>query len=371
MARRFRLAFFPLAMLILWGCGTGFELPNEVRRSQTTGNGTYERIGTWSGFVGVKDILLTKSANPQNEQLYILLNTAAGTSELRAYPLSTATPLSYSYPGIQNGVAVTGNSTRLFVLDQGDSCAARLVRPSTGRCDSAVAYFEHAWRVREYFPDGGDTVSTFTDTTMAWVQGIAVDDQNRVYVSGIYILVTVNPDNPFYFYRRYVWRVFRYVKGGTDPRMPGASWHRDAGYVVEEGSGLGTASDPRGLDWNPVDGGALFIADSGNNRAQRRSDPPSANDYLLLEGDQGPMIAPNDVSSDLAGFSYVIDLGHDAVHRFKPLGQGLGEFVQRVDVDPGAASVPLQQPVAVAADNDLVYVADAGAQVIAIYRRRK
>jgi len=279
MARRLLLAGFVfVAMFALSDCGTGFKLPAEVHRTLAPGNGEYVRVDTKTGYVGVADLLLTKSTTVSNEQLYVLYKdpSAHGGRGLVSLTQSAGETLSFVYPGLQHPVAVCGNATRLFVLDQGDSCLARAIRPSDGRCDSNVVNFQYAWHVREYFPDGGDTVSTFTDTTMAWVQGIAVDDQQRIYVSGLYILVTINPDNPFYYYRRYVWRIFRYVKGGSDARMPGASWHRDDAYAVEEGSGLGTTSDPQGLDWSPYAGGALFIADTGNNRAQRRSDPPSA-----------------------------------------------------------------------------------------------
>lgn len=362
------------AVVALAGCGTGFKLPAEVKRVQETGNGTYARIDTWAGFAGVRDLLLTKSSNAQNEQLYVLFNSGPplNSGGLVAYPLATPTPFSFVFNDIKNPVAVSGNSTRVYVLDQGDSCAAHGIRPRPGgTCDSLTVDFTKSWRVLEFFPDGGDTISSFTDTTMAWVQGIAVDDQQRIYVSGVYILVTVNPDNPFYYYRRFVWRVFRYIKGGTDPNMPGSRWHRDPNYAIEEGSGLGTASDPRGLDWNPVGGGALFIADTGNNRAQRRSDPVSTNDYLMIDGELGSMISPGDVSSDLDGYAYVIDSGHNAVYRFRGAGQGLGEYVQRVDIEPSRAGYPIADPVAVAADKDLVYVADRGRGEIGIFRRRK
>jgi DNA-binding beta-propeller fold protein YncE len=371
MIRRLLLVLSVIAAVFaLSDCGTGFKLPAEVHRQLAPGNGQYKRLDTRPGYDGVVDLLLTKSTNPVNEQLYVLYADPAvhGGAGLVALTQSLGDTLSFVYPTLQHPVAVCGNSTRLFVLDQGDSCLAHAIRPSSGRCDSNVVNFQYAWRVREFFPDGGDTVSTFTDTTMAWVQGIAVDDQQRIYVSGLHILVTVNPDNPFYYYRRYVWRVFRYIKGGSDPDMPGAAWHRDESYAVEEGSGLGTIDDPRGLDWTPYGGGALFIADTGNNRAQRRSDPPSAFDYLLLDGAAGAMVAPTDVSADLAGYSYVIDSGHEAVYRFVSAGQGLGEFVQQVDIDVSAG--PLVHPIALAADDDKVYVVDQSG-ALAVFQRLK
>lgn len=372
----------------LSNCGTGFKLPAEVKRQAVVGNGTYERIATWAGFARVGDLLLTKTAVASNAQLYALFRTEPGfPGEVRAYPLSTPTPFSFRYNGLQHPAALCGDATRLFVLDQGDTCAARS-NPVTGLCDTTgnyllpsgqkwtnkVAYLDRYWRVREYFPDGGDTVSTFTDTTLAWVQGIAVDDQQRIYVSGLFILVTQNPNNPFLYERRFTWRIHRYLRGGSDPNMPGCNWRRDTGYTVEEGSGLGTAEDPRGLDWTPADGAGLFIADSGNNRAQRRSDPPSASDYLLLDGELLALNSPGDVSADLAGFSYVVDGGTSGVYRYRRVEDGgisTGEYVQRVDLEPSSTGGVLQQPVAVAADNDLVYVADVQTGEVAVFRRRK
>ncbi len=374
--------------LALSNCGTGFELPAEVRRQVVIGNGTYERIATWTGFPRVQDLLLTKAANPANAQLYVLFRSEPGfPGQVLSYQLSTPTAFGFRYNGLANPIALCGDATRLFVLDQGDTCAAR-TNPATGRCDTTgnyllpnnqkwtnkVAYLDRYWRVREFFPDGGDTISTFTDTTLAWVQGIAVDNLQRVYVSGLYILVIPNPTNPFLYERRFAWRIHRYVRGTGDPNMPGCHWRRDTGYLVEEGSGLGTALDPRGIDWTPAEGGGLYIADTGNNRVQRRSDPRSNQDFLILDGETGGLNSPLDVSADLAGFSYVVDGGSEGVYRYRReeiLGASVGTFVQRVDVEPSAAGMRLQRPVAVAAENDVVYVADGQAGEIALFRRRR
>ncbi len=365
-------------------CGTGFKLPTESKDRPGAASGTYERIATWTGLANIQDLFLTKSVVPASEQLYLLFRTVGSDSgRVQAYSLATPTPFSYRFRGLMNPIALCGDATRLFVLDEGDTCLAR-TNPATGRCDTTgnflvppanawtnkVAYLDRYWRVREYYPDG-DTVSSFTDTTMAWVQGIALDNQQRIYVAGLRILVTQNPENPFYYYRRFVWRIQRYVRGGGDPNMPGCPWQRDVAYSVDEGSGLGTVIGPTGIDWSPANGGALYIADTGNNRAQRRSDPPSSDDYLMLDDDQGGLIAPTDVSADLAGFAYVIDGGHNSVNRYQPAGQGLGQFVQRVDIEPSADGQFLQKPVAVAADSNQVYVADGQAGVVAIFRRRK
>jgi hypothetical protein len=382
-----RLAFVALAFvatIFAGSCGTGFSLPPQARVRDIAGNGTYERIDTWKNLPRISDVLLTKTEDPANEQLYLLFKTVAPDSgSVVAYPRATQNPFSYKFKsGLMNPVALCGNSTRLYVLDQGDSCLARR-NPVTGLCDTTgnyqfdrdhkwtnrVSYLEYNWRVREYFPDG-DTVSTFTDTTMAWVQGIAVDNQQRVYVSGLFFLVVQTAS--FEYSRTLVWRIHRYLPGGGDPNMPGCAWHRDPVYAVTQGSGISNASDPRGLDWGSDGNGALYVADNGNNRGLRRSDPPSLEtDYAMVDSDQGDIGLPLDISADLAGYAYVVDSEHHQVVRYTSSGQTAGKFVQRVDIEPSKDGIYLADPVAVSADNDLVYVADGGRGELAIFRRRK
>ncbi|HTO92593.1 MAG TPA: hypothetical protein VMJ70_15790 [Candidatus Sulfotelmatobacter sp.] len=370
-----RLLVLPLFLLISLaaGCGTGFKLPTEQHVAVVPGNGTYGLIDRWSGLSNIRDLVLTKADVTSNEQLFVLFSTAGNdTGKVRAYATHSNTQFSYQYNGMINPWALCATATRLFVLDQGDTCLARAVRPSSGRCDSNVVNFQYYWHVREYFPDGGDTISTFTDTTMAWVQGIAVDNLQRIYVSGLYILVTINPDNPFLYYRRLVWQVNRYLRGAGDPNMPGSNWHRDPTYVLAEGSGLGTVMNPQGLDWSPNGSGALYLSDTANNRAQRLGDPRSGDDYLMLDTDNGPLTSPVDVCADLAGFAYVVNGGPNfGVFRYQGIGQGLSEMVQRVDVYTDVTTPRLLQPVAVTADSDRVYVADAGRGEVSIFQRRR
>jgi hypothetical protein len=367
-----------LAVTLLAGCGTGFKLPTESRVAVVPGNGSYGLQAIYAApagapWVGLNDILLTKSQIESNAQLFMLFKTTpSGPGKVIAHATNSSSVFSYHYDNMMNPWALCGSLTRLFVLDQGDTAMARAFRPSSGRNDSNVVNLQYYWRVREYFPDGGDTVSTFTDTTMAWVQGIAVDTQQRIYVGGLYILVTVNPDNPFYRYRRFVWRIHRYLRGAGDPNMPGSSWHRDTNFEIEEGSGLGTVSNPNGLDWSSADGGALFVADTGNNRGQRLGDPASVSDYLMLDSDAGSLVSPVDVSSDLAGFSYVVNGGTAGVFRYRGLGSGLSEMVQRVDIySDTTSSNRLQLPIAAAADSSRVFVADGTLQQVFVFERRQ
>jgi DNA-binding beta-propeller fold protein YncE len=79
------------------------------------------------------------------------------------------------------------------------------------------------------------------------------------------------------------------------------------------------------------------------------------------------MSSPTDVVVDADGFFYAVDEGNQRVLRYSDTDRA---FVQIVNVENNASGLPLQRPVAVAADKDLVYVADRDAGEVIRYRRR-
>jgi len=173
-----------------------------------------------------------------------------------------------------------------------------------------------------------------------------------------------------------VFRIVRYRRinaGETpDPYMPGASgWIRDQSFEVEEGSGIGSLIDPHGIYWaggNVPGGPAIFAADFRKNWVQKLSDATSSLGYFRIDIAQDTTLeGPEDVAADLSGYLYIADTGNHRVLRFDPYGQ----FVQRVNVEPDAQGLALQQPVAVAADDSLVYVGDRALGRVIRYRRRK
>jgi DNA-binding beta-propeller fold protein YncE len=238
-----------------------------------------------------------------------------------------------------------------------------------GRFTGRVTRLDFHWRVREYRLLAGDTLSTFTDTTMALVKGIAADAEGRVYVAGLAVVRVPSQADPNLRERTFQYRVYRYVRGlPSDPNMPGARWHRDPTWQVEEGSGVGSLEDPRGLFWSAAGSGALLAADYGKNWAQKLSTVQSSTGEFSIDGGQTGLTlsAPEDVGGDLQGFVYVADTGNRRVLRY----DSGGIFIQRVDVEPNASGLPLQLPVAVAADDSLVYVADRAAAEVVRYKRR-
>lgn len=375
---RVRRLHWLAAALLAAGCGSRFELPSEVRLDRGfPSDGSYQRLASWNGMDGVSDILLTQG---RGTQLFIAFR-ASGSAAARVveYPLTSPAPLGYQLTDLIQPAALAFHNNNLFVLDQGDTAAARTTIPDSlpasvyrASCGSLrnfrrpIVDLSRYWRVREYSLIG-DTVSTFTDTTLAHVNGIAADAQGRIYVSGVVMHCDVDPFDSRIVTLEFQYRIRRYVRGGPDPDMPGAAWERDPGFEVQQGTGIGSTQDPGQMTWDGWDGGALFFCDRGNDEVQKLADAGGgATSFKVDEGDSLLLDRPLDVATDRAGFFYVVDSGHRRVLRY----DAQGGYVQRVDFDLAIPAPPLQAPVAVAADDSLVYVADAGAGLVIRYKRR-
>jgi len=404
---RNRLALALLAMAaiggLVGGCGSTFKLPTEIPvPGGAPQQGSYQRIGTWkSGMANIQDILLT----PGGELFLVFQDPATGRGEVRQYPRSNPVPLATTFRGLLNPTAICSGGNRIFVLDQGDSSAARSdfrsVHPDspdttclyTAEYDAdvnpilmvvygfsrPVTNVASYWHVREYRLDG-TPVCSFTDTTFAWVSGVAADASGRVYVSGVIVYNRVDPFNDRVRTLEYQSRIRRYERGTGDrfvvtdePLSP--QWRRDPTYCLFNGTGYGFCKDARGMQQADPQGPALYFADYGNNQVQRYGDPVGgAPSFKIDLGGAGPdsmlLSQPLDVAVDSAGYVYVVDAGNLRVLRYDPDGV----FVQRVDRttddDLPPVTPPLTRPVAVAADNWEVYIADRGAAQVLRFRRR-
>lgn len=379
------------------GCGADFPLPTESKGRTIPSDGSYQMIATWKNFDGIRDLLLTQGSG---SQLFALANYGgSGTAPrgfVREISRSAGNPIGPVFPNLFNPVALAAGgdgagsvANRVFVLDQGDTCMAR-INPGTGLCDTtgttipgrsdpwpnAITDLAHYWKAVEYDLLGTEK-SSFTDTTMAFVNGIAADDQGNVYVAGLARLKLPTND-PRVFDPVFEFRVWRYQRGlrsdGTrDPNIPYGNWHRDTDYEIRQGTGVGAAVDPRGIDWNPNTGSALYIADLGNFRGEKVRDGnvslPLDRYYHTLDFPDAPDLQlPLDITTDRAGFFYMADSLGAQVLRYDDAGPG---YVQRVDVEPNSDQLPLLGPVTVAADKDYAYVGDAGRGQIIRYKRRQ
>lgn len=374
------------------GCGAPFELPTEQPGGALIpSDGSYQMIGTWHDMNGIQDVLLTSGGG---SQLFLLFNTGgaglAPRGRVVEYARLEQRPIAVgTFEGLFNPVALAAGADpavrpprRIFVLDQGDTCRAR-ENPQSGTCDRAggfdlrITHLERYWRVREFDLTGRTAYPGFTDTSLAFVWGIAADDRGHVYVAGKAIVLLPNPHDPRLSDRVFQDRIYRYRRGplpggGADRNLPGSDWHRDRSFEIQQGTGVGTVNEPRGMSWSAVSGPALFVADFGKNWVQKmpdgNEDLGGANYYRAGDlADPQSLLGPTDVSADGQGYFYVVDEGNRRVLRYSDAQR---TFVQRVDVEPNDQRQPLMRPVAVAADLDRVYVADRDAGQVVRYLRR-
>ncbi len=391
---RARLGLGLLATLALGaaGCGVGYELPTEQPSGRDVpSDQSYQMVATWTGMDGVRDILLTQGAATQ---LFVLFSTSGPDDtcssggpdvprgDVRLYPLKAGsgvpTPIDATYfqplRTLFNPVALASAQNKLFVLDQGDTCLARNHSPGPG--SGVITDLRAYWRVREYDLSGGDTLSTFTDTTFAFVTGIAAGTDGAIYVSGTAIYLDTLETDSRIRTRQFASRVYRYVRGPRyagvtppDANLPGANWHRDTTWLLRSGSGNASVSNPRGLYFSRYLGSSLFVADRGNDQAKQVSVAVPGLGLVQVDGQStgANFNAPEDVFADLAGFFYVVDRSNRRVLRY----DGAGTFVQRVDVEPDAQGQALLDPVAVAVDDTLAFIADRGRSKVMRYLRRR
>lgn len=387
------LAFLAiLGIAFVLGCGSRFELPNEVQGPEPVpADGSYAMLATWKGLDGIQDILLTQGSG---SQLFLLFNRggtggpAVSRGDVQLYRFTRPEPIGPPYftppTGLFNPVSLTATREYLFVLDQGDSCLARY-NPVYGNCiaepthNNPIRDLNAWWRVRQYSIGGGDTLTTFTDTTFAMVHGVAADEQGRVYVSGVVAVLDTNATNPNIRTRKFVYRIYRYATGprytglvpeelNRDRNMPGANWHRDTSWVVFDGTGLSSVADPRGIVWTQAGPPSLFVADAGNNKAKLVSTSAIGVGFRAIDGNETGSLfdRPTDVAVDLAGFLYVVDQFNRRVVRYTPTG----EYERLVNLEPNSDGLPLLDPTSVGVDDSVAYVADRGRGQVIRYKRR-
>lgn len=377
-------------------CGGRFTLPVERKVVATVPTDkSYHVLQTWRGLANVRDVEITRGAGSQLLMLFNNPNLTGPPSvprgDVRLYPFTQPTsigPPIFDPPrGLFNPIALAVAGDRMFVLDEGDSCQAKY-DPVRGTCEadsvrngrrSQVFDYNAVWRVREYAVTGGDTISTFADTSVGYVHGIAADDQGNVYVSTVAVVLDTLSTDPRERTRKFISRIYRYIRGPRYPgivpndiNMPGANWHRDSTWAVLDGTGGSSVNDPRGIAWTPIDGGALFVADKGNNKAKLIGTFAPNIALAKMDGSETPngtsFNAPSNVAVDGSGFLYVVDRANQRVLRY----DSYGNYQQDVNVELNNDNppVPLLDPVAVGVDDSLAYVGDAGRGQVIRYKRR-
>lgn len=375
------------------GCGGRLKLPTESQGPAVVPNDkSYAMLATWNGMDGIRDILLTQGTG---SELFMLFNhggtggPAVPRGEVRLYPFTQPVPIGAPFfdplQTLFNPVAIASAQGRLFVLDEGDSCMAKY-DPTRGTCQADTARYGQpdivrdytaVWRIREYPLTGGDTISTFTDTTLAYVNGVAADAAGNVYVAGIAVVLDTLTTDQRIRTRKFISRIYRYARGPrypgvvpNDVYMPGANWHRDTTWVVLDGTGTSSVSDPRGMAWTPIGGGAVFVADRGNNKAKLIGTFAAGVGLLKLDGSETPtgtnFNGPQGVAVDASGYLYIVDRLNQRVLRY----DHQGNYIQIVNVEKNSDNQSLLDPIAVGVDDSLAYVADFGRSQVIRFKRR-
>jgi hypothetical protein len=409
---RGRLTFAALALAAaLSGCGGKFTLPSEVvTRPTVATEKSYAMLQTWTGMDGIRDILITQGAG---SQMFMVFNTypeggaptyhggygnPATTSfgHVSLYPFASPHEVGggyFTHPlHLFAPVAVAVGQNALFVLDQGDSCEAKWdearqtceADPTPLSPDTSVHHhhdivrdYSATWRVRLYPLSGGDTLSqftSFTDTSFAKVYGIAVDEQ-FVYVSGIAAILDTSRTNTQDRTRKFASRIYRYARGPrypgitpSDINMPGADWHRDSTWLVLDGTGTSSVSDPRGIALSQVGVPTLLVADRGNNEGKTMSSVDMAVGFTKFDAREtgATFDGPEDAAMDRQGFSYIVDRNNKRVTRH----DASGAWIQNINIENNEFGQPLLDPVTVGVDDSLAYVGDRGRGQVIRYKRR-
>jgi len=382
------------AAILAIACGGRFMQPTEVRSKVIVPTDkTYAMIATWRNLNHIKDIMITRGTG---SQLFMLFNDpslngppSVPRGNVLLFPFTQPVPIGPPFfdppRGLFNPVAFGSAQSLLFILDEGDSCMAK-TDPQRGTCQpdttrngrrSQIYDYTATWRVREFPITGGDTISTFTDTSFAYVYGVAADGYGNVYVSGIAVVLDTLSTDQRIRTRKYTSRIYRYARGPrypgvvpNDVLMPGANWHRDSTWVVLDGTGTSSVNDPRGLQWTPTSGGALLVADHANNKAKLIGTTAGVVGLVKMDGSETPtgtnFNGPEDVAVDAGGDLYIVDRLNQRVLRY----DGAGNYVVTVNTELNADSQPLLDPVAVGVNDSMAYVGDVGRGQVIRYKRR-
>lgn len=347
------------------GCGSKFGLPTETPGGLVPAKDEYIFTGGLAGVAGaLTDVLITRSSGTQLLVAYGAdadtfssctspgRNLPGGTLALYPiFPPPGSPPLTISFSGLWRPRLVAEGGGRLFVLDAGDTCQ-RFTDPTKGP------------RIVVYQIGTSSPATVFQDTNWAEVRGIAAANDRTVYISG-----TFRVSEPDEFGRR----TLRF-RDGIWRYREATGYSRDGGFTVLEGSGTGFVSRNQGIAWGPPSNPALWVADGEKQAVQKLDIETDSLSHGLyqFDGTQSGLRFqdPVDVEVDDEGFIYVVDRGSSRVLRYLDTG-GSAEFVQLVNTGKPEGAPLLSRPVAVAALDTMVYVADPPAALAARFERHK
>jgi hypothetical protein len=296
------LAFASIALLLAIGCGARMDLPPQpTHPPEIPVPGTYNLKTTWS---------LPAPTDLAVFGLYLFVieeNARVGAYSTTHYSPDPIEMVS-RFEGLIAPVAIAvvkRDSLFVVVADSADM------------------------QCKLYFWLGGPPLHTFTDSLWTRFDGLAADEDLRIYVGD----------------------------AARDTIMAYDRWGQRLHAVSSYGTGSGYVIDPHGLAHN---GRMLLVADTGKDWVQRlRADTTSAPALTPPLGmEPGLFVAPEDVAADRYGeFIYVADTGQNRVLKFLTTGafQDTVYAPEKITLIP-----PLLAPRFVCSEDSLVFVSDPG-----------
>jgi hypothetical protein len=375
-------------------------LPTEHPGRVVPSDQSYGMLATWKNMDGVKDLVLTQG---QGNQLFVLFNQG-GTGgpdvprgDVKLFPLTRPEAIGAPYfdpmKALYNPVAIAAATNKLFVLDQGDTCLAKfdVVRgtceadPTPVSADTTkpqprrnmIRDYRATWRVREY---GLRRRRHAVDVHRHDVRAALRHRRRRAGTC-----LRLGPRGRARHARHGRAHPHAQVRVARLPDTAAAPSTRASptatcparprGVATPRGS-CSTAPAPRrffGSARHPLDAHGREPAvhrrswqQSGEGRLDRRGGRQHRPRGRAGDRREPQCIPrPSRRTSPASSTSSIAD--NRRVLRYSQTG----EYIQRVDVEVNADGLPLLDPVGIAVDDSLAYVADRGRAQILRYRRRK
>jgi hypothetical protein len=283
-----------LIVLGLVGCGKKFPMPPQSEGGLPP-ESSYVSVEVWDEYDGARDIL-----RGGDGYLYLIDGTEIRKLQLNQVEVQTA------FDGLVDPVRLAFGANRNVYVAEG----------GTG--------------VVKVFDTEGQPISTFQDTLVTLIQGIALDDSMNLYVSDTSSDLVLRYDS-------------------LDALVDTVAKRGEGNLFVEDPGGLSVSSELA----------LLFVASTGHNWVEGLTlETPVTNAIHLggssHDGDtaEGYFLEPVDVDVDAHGDIFVADRGNQRVQKFKSSGEFATAFRSRNWPDSEARPVGVTS----SSDGSTVYV---------------
>lgn len=303
-----KVAILVMVITTVWcGCGGKYDSPLEVFKKPQSG--IYNYGLAYAGFALANHMSMTGG-------LIFVSFESEGT--LRHFFADGEEILGREFTGVDRPTVVGTGLRAIAIVDSLDSLVVKVFRPG-----------------------GGDPIFTVRDPEWKKIGGLAIDDDDNVYVSDI---------------------VRNFVRSYDT-----AGNLRFEADLADSGFGIGHVLSPRGLHF---DGEALLIAQADPEKAQVQKvavdEPqqgimfsgsvPFIRSFTYEDGSQVSLVQPVDVTTDWLGYIYVLDKELGQIFRYTAEGEPSALVNAPTAIGPDSLSAAIS----IGAFEKNVYVLETG-----------